>query len=318
MRVLVCGTNYGATYLRALSISNGAVKLAGILSQGSQRSLTYASHFNVPHFTVLEQVPEQSCDIACVAISGELGHALVIGLLSRGIHVLCEHPIDSEQMQKALQCAKAHNCVFHVNAHFADLNAPQAFFNALATASQMGQCLHYSLSLNLRTLYSGLDLLGRAMGSLDSISVKALRTVNDKPQAFEQLQLSAPNVSVSLLCQNFASEVDDGSATLINHRCSAMFAHGNLLLSESNGPVLWFPTPVSMPPDSWKNVLPVEMASIDQAQLQHERDIANLCAVECVIRVVQGQENPYQQSPEYLLQLSSLWIKVLSALQSTA
>ena len=314
MRVLVCGSNYGASYIRALAGGQGNVKLAGILSTGSARSLAYAQQTQVPHYTSIDSIPEGSIDIACVAVCGEAGHRLVLALLAKGIHVLCEHPIGAKQMNQALALAQIHGRVFQVNAHFADLLAPQAFYQGLSVAGQMGPALHYDLAVNLRTLYSGLDLVGRAIGTLDNIQVIASPRVNDAPALFANLQLVGPKVHVSLLCQNFASAADDGSATLLNHRCSATFAHGNLLLAESNGPVLWFPTPVSMPPQHWRNYLPVEMSQVDATQLQQQRDHANLIAVMNLIAVIGGQP-PQQQQPAYLQALASLWERVLHSLQ---
>src|ERR1700752_2604428 len=106
MRVLVCGSNYGATYIRALAGGAGQLTLAGVLSTGSARSRAYAQHARVPHFTSIDAIPESSVDIACVAVPGEAGHALSLALLAKGIHVLAEHPIAPERMREALAFAR--------------------------------------------------------------------------------------------------------------------------------------------------------------------------------------------------------------------
>ncbi|SBS25208.1 Oxidoreductase family, NAD-binding Rossmann fold [Marinomonas spartinae] len=312
MRILVCGTNYGSTYIRALAMSHGSMTLVGILSTGSARSKAYAQHVQIPHYSNIKDIPDHSVDIACVAVPGEAGQVLVLALLEKGIHVLCEHPIGALQMRKALELAQKKQCVFQVNAHFSDLYAPQAFYNALHVARQAGECLHYELSVNLRTLYSGLDLLGRALGTLKGILVSPPADPN---ALFVNLTLSGPSVNVSMLCQNFASEADDGSATLINHRMSATFPHGNLLLAETNGPVLWFPSPVSMPADQWQNYLPVDLAVLKQDQLMGQRDGANLAKIQAMESTIQGGPTPLEQEPEYLLQLSALWEETLATLQ---
>ncbi|MEN9867762.1 MAG: hypothetical protein RL748_3352, partial [Pseudomonadota bacterium] len=232
MRILVCGSNYGATYIRALAAGQDGLRLAGILSTGSARSQAYAKQAGVAHYTSLTQIAPGSIDLACVAVPGETGQQLALALLSMGIHVMCEHPVGPEQMAHALAVAQVHERVFQVNAHFADLAAPQAFFQGLAVARQLGPVLQYDMSLNLRTLYSGLDLLGRAAGSLDDIDVAPAFNSGTEPALFANVLLSGPQLRASLLCQNFASAHDDGSATLLNHRCSATFAHGNLLLAE--------------------------------------------------------------------------------------
>ncbi len=315
MRILICGSNYGASYIRALAASQDRVRLAGILSNGSARSIAYAEQAQVPHHTSLDEIADGSIDIACVAVPGAAGHQLVLALLAKGIHVLCEHPVGPEQMMQALAAAQGHERVFQVNAHFGDLLAPQAFYQGLAVARQMGPVLHYDLALNLRTLYSGLDLLGRAIGTLAGIEAVAAFPAGDSPALFANLQLVGPQVLVSLLCQNFASAADDGSATLFNHRCSATFAHGNLLLAESNGPVLWFPTPVSMPAQLWRNYLPVDMSQFDPGQLQHQRDQANRATINNLIATIEGAATAAQQQPDYLLALAKLWQQILQLLQ---
>ena len=315
MRVLVCGTNYGATYVRALAGGLDNVTLAGILSTGSARSIAYARQAQVAHYTSLDSIDSGSIDIACVAVPGEAGHKLALALLEKGIHVLCEHPIGAKQMSEALAVAQMHRRVFQVNAHFADLLAPQAFYRGLNTARQLGPALHYDLAVNLRTLYSGLDLLGRALGSLKNIQVFSAFGESARPPMFASLQLVSPTAQVSLLCQNFASAVDDGTATLLNHRCCATFAHGNLLLAESNGPLLWLPTPVSMPAQLWRNYLPVDMEQVDAIQLQQQRDNANRIAICNLIATVRGQAHQPQQQPEYLEDLASLWERILHLLQ---
>ena len=313
MNILVCGSNYGATYIRALAGSRDQIRLAGILSTGSARSLAYAQQAQVAHYTRLEDIADGSVDIACVAVPGDAGQRLSLALLAKGIHVIGEHPIGPEQVRKALTVAELHGRVFQVNAHFADLLAPQAFYQGLRVAQNLGPALHYDLAINLRTLYSALDLVGRAIGSLDNFQVIA--PTMDADTLFANVLLVNPKVRISLLCQNFASAADDGSATLLNHRCSATFAHGNLLLAESNGPVIWFPSPVSMPLQQWRNYLPVDMAQLDALQLQQQRDQANRSAVLNMIGAINGQGRQAHQQPDYLLALAALWEQVLYALQ---
>ena len=324
MRVLVCGTNYGASYIRVLAGNPGPLQLAGILSTGSARSLALAQQARVAHYTDINGIPAGQIDLACVAVPGAAGQQLVLDLLTRGIHVICEHPIGAAFMQQALALARQQGRVFQVNAHFADLQAPQAFYRGLAVARQMGPALHYELAVNLRTLYSGLDLLGRAIGTLAGITPTLAFHDNNQPALFANVLLTGqgqgqarqgPVLHASLLCQNFASAHDDGSATLLNHRCSATFAHGNLLLAESNGPVLWFPSPVSMPTQQWRSYLPVDVSQLDGMQLQQQRDLANLALVN---HFAGGAGNPNllpEQQPDYLVALASLWQQILNLLQ---
>lgn len=315
MRVLVCGTLYGSSYLRAITQTNQFF-LAGILSRGSQRSVQYASQLGVPHFTTVSQISSQSIDIACVAVSGAAGQKLVLDLLAAGIHVICEHPVNPAFVAQAVQAAKAANKQFFVNAHFADLPAQQAFITTYRNTAQHTDCLHHTLEVNLRTLYSGLDLISRMLGEPDKIKVAPTESTQQQ-QAFAALRLNTAKADITLLCQNFASEHDDGSATYINHRCSAIFVHGNLSLTETTGPVLWHPAAGSAQqhPTQWQSVTPIEYQTLNMNQLQQQRDYANIGVLQQMAQAAYHGTVPFHQTTEYLQGLSNLWVQVLGYLQ---
>ncbi|KAF7774034.1 hypothetical protein PCIT_a0412 [Pseudoalteromonas citrea] len=314
MNVLVCGTHYGSTYIRALTqFPQDSFLCAGILSKGSEHSQQIAKQIGVPYYTDVAAVTADSIDIACVAVSGDAGKAIVLSLLEKGISVLCEHPVDQAFVQEALALAKQQQVYFHVNGHFADLYAPQAFLQSILAAYQQGfGCMHYAMGANLRTLYSALDLLGRALGGFEGLEVVKY---SGDPMAFQPVMLKNKNLTVSVLCQNFSSVEDDGSATFLNHQCSALFPHGTLTLSETSGPLSWFPASQSLPAESWRTYMPIELAPMDRQQLMSHRDQCNLTAIATLAATVQGETQPVYQQPGYLLGLSGLWQTVLMELQ---
>lgn len=315
MKALVVGTNYGSTYLRALKLANDGINLAGILSTGSERSKSYAQNLSIPHYSNVSELADNAIDIACVAVQGQAAIDIALALLDKKIHVICEHPLDVQQMGLCLTKAAEKGCVFHVNGHFAEASACQSFIKAHATAAQQSPCMHYEMSVNLRTLYSALDILGRTLGSFDGVEVRPVAKTGQHV-FFETVTLVAPAATVSLLCQNFSSAKDDGTSTLINHRLSAIFSHGNLLLAESNGPVLWFPTPVALPPETWRSSMPVDMTSYSQMELSQARDYATLGSVYKLAEQITKGDRPVEQEPEYLLNLARVWEQVLAELNA--
>src|SRR5262249_18031049 len=90
IRVLVCGTNYGRAYLRAISRRADAFELVGVLARGSCRSHQVADENGVPLYLNLREMGK-NVDLACAAMSSS-AWPVVIKLLERGVHVLCEHP----------------------------------------------------------------------------------------------------------------------------------------------------------------------------------------------------------------------------------
>ncbi len=318
MKVLVCGTNYGSTYLRALLPANDSVSLNGILSKGSQRSRQYAESLSVAHFTAAAQLDPNQFDIACVAVAGEAGQQLAAELLQMGLHVIIEHPVSEAQSTRLLALAQQQDRPrqLFVNAHFADLQAPSLFLQSLQQAASQYPLVHLSIDVNLRTIYSALDIIGRIWGSLDHFEVLPLRPADQaNPAAFEVLGLRAGPFMAHLLVQNYSSPQDDGSATLLNHRISACFQHGNLLLAETTGPVVWYPTITSMPQDAWSSYLPIDMSNNNLASLQTQRDTANLNVIYRMVKAIKKKQPPAEQQPDYLKSLAKVWDKVLVGLQ---
>jgi thiazolinyl imide reductase len=314
MKVLICGSLYGASYLRALTLqapdTSQPILPAGIFSTGSERSQAYAKAANVPNYSHISELPSQTIDIACIAISGQAGQQLALGLLQRGIDVIYEHPVDPKFVATALDIAQQNQRHFFVNAHFGDLPAPQAFINSHRVAEQQGLCLHYDLAVNPRSLYSGLDILGRTLGSLSGLKVSLLGP--NENLHFANLLIQGPSINVLVICQNFTSAQDDGSAAFVNHRLNSIYTHGSLSMNETCGPVSWQP---NMASQQWQSVMPVKIDTINHHQLQQQRDQANLTVIQNLVAHSQGQPCPPEQQPEYLLALSSLWRSCCSLLQ---
>ncbi|PCK29731.1 Gfo/Idh/MocA family oxidoreductase [Pseudoalteromonas piscicida] len=316
MKVLVCGTNYGATYIRALQFQNTGLMLSGILSTGSLRSTHYAQSFAVPHYTDVEQITDQQVDIACVAIAGDAGIEIATALLKKHIHVICEHPIGQASMTEVLTVAKANGVRFWVNAHFGDLYPIRFFYDSYFSAASQGQCMHLDLAVNLRTLYSGLDLICRLFA--DDVDVTIATQPQATPGAFASILLQRGSMSISLLCQNFASEFDDGSATFINHRVSAIFNHGTLLLSDTYGPLTWLPSPITMSSKEWRSHYLLEQHAFTVNEIMTLRDKANLAVLEQLKAVIYGNgECPHFQKPNYLMALAKLWENVYLVLNGS-
>lgn len=125
IHVLVCGTNYGRIYLEAIRLGGAGYCLVGILARGSVRSQQVAREYGVPLYRCVEDL-DGGIDLACAAV-GASGSDVVHGLLRQGIHVLCEHPQNPTRLESALDAAASRGLSFHVNGHFADLEAARAF-----------------------------------------------------------------------------------------------------------------------------------------------------------------------------------------------
>lgn len=103
IKTLVCGSTFGQFYLEALKRRSDDFEVAGILSQGSERSKKCVQYYELPMFESVDQLPPD-IDFACVvlrsAMMGGEGTNLSLQLLEKGIHVIQEQPVHQDDISK--------------------------------------------------------------------------------------------------------------------------------------------------------------------------------------------------------------------------
>ena len=57
LRILVCGSNYGRTYLDAITAQPAEYELAGLLAKGSERSVAVAERHGARLFRSVAELP---------------------------------------------------------------------------------------------------------------------------------------------------------------------------------------------------------------------------------------------------------------------
>jgi thiazolinyl reductase component of yersiniabactin synthetase len=320
MQVLLCGTNYGAQYVQALWNCAGGMRLAGILSRGSERSRALARQLGTSHFTALVDVVAGSIDAAIVAVPGEDGVKLVMALLERGVHVMAEHPWEPEALDKAIAAAQTKKLAFNVNSHFGDLECVDLFLRHADRGAQAPP-IFLNLAVNTRTLYSAIDIVGRLL------FLNAPRPFQFTPASPSAADPSSPaffatvhgligDVPIAIHCQRYSSAVDDGLATFVNHRVVLGFMDGNLMLGDTFGPLVWMPR--ILPQTQWAHTAwtllspaPNESAGAYSAAV---RDRANRAACERFAAQIATGGVAAMQRPEYLSQVSRTWRSALDSL----
>jgi predicted dehydrogenase len=93
LRVLLVGAGAIAhTHVAAIAASK-RVALAAVVDPALERALALAATAGVPAYRSLAEVPASlDAEIAIVCTPPSTHEALVIALLERGLHVLCEKP----------------------------------------------------------------------------------------------------------------------------------------------------------------------------------------------------------------------------------
>lgn len=247
VRVVICGSNYGAMYALALCRLPG-FRLIGVIARGSRRSINLAKRMGVPLYRNPAEVTSP-VDIAVVAVGDRAANALIVDFLARGVHVLAEHPIGPKAVEAAFRAARQSGACFHVNAHWGDLPPARTFVEECAQARRRSPPVFVSLQTSARLFYSSIDLALRVLGPADKFHRQSMATIRVPPSAtdpapdFQWHCTSGLLGGVPCVLQRSlrTSPHDDGSDFLVMHRISVTFADGgNVLLGEASGPVIRF------------------------------------------------------------------------------
>jgi thiazolinyl imide reductase len=303
--VLVCGTNYGRIYLEAIRLGGIRYRLAGILARGSTRSQNVAREYGIPLYRRLADL-RPGIDLAAAAM-GPSGSDVVLGLLARGIHVLCEHPQKPNRLQSALEAAASRRLCFHVNGHFADLEAAVVFISHCRRVSGFAPPSFFHVTATDRSLYAALDILRRVLASFAPFEFR----VTSRLPPFTLVQGVLGGVPVTFHLQwgdDGRPLADASSAYLVDHCIAVGFPSGILTLLSMNGPVVWNANlnNVAGPIEPLFSVAQ-EDSALTADLLYQKRIAANLAAIAGLVKDMREGTAPPEQAPDYLLEVSRAW-----------
>jgi yersiniabactin synthetase, thiazolinyl reductase component len=306
LQVLVCGSNYGRSYVTALRHEPRKYELAGILARGSARSQRIAAANGVPLYRSTDEIPD-NIGVACAAMSST-AWPLVLKLVRRGIHVLCEHPYPAGRLRQALALASKHNVQFHVNGHFASLPAPQAFVRECQRTAKPAGPEFVDVMATERSLYGALDILASAVGQLSPSRVRVLSRRAKFVLLEGAIGKLPARLTVQVSSQKDRGQLADGSlAYLLDLRLTVAFPTGLLTLLSIAGPVVWTKAPAQV----WGNREPLSTIYHHQnqtlADLGQQRIQANVEALNSLRNAILGHGAPKSQQPEHILRVSKAW-----------
>jgi len=307
MRVLVCGSNYGRTYITALARNPRKYQLAGVLAQGSLRSHEVAALNDVPLYHSTDELPDD-ITLACAAMSS-VAWPVVLQLIRRGIHVLCEHPYPPGLLKRAMDLARKQSVQFHVNGHFSLLPAPSAFIRACRRASRRTVPEFIEIMTTERALYATLDILMSAVRDQRPLRAR----VSSRSTKFVLLEGTLGKIPLCLSVQvsgkQRSGRLADGSPEYLpDQRLTLAFPTGVLTLLSTPGPVLWNGNPVHALRSEeplWTVVFGQEPQN--SAALCEQRIQANVAALNSIRRWILGHVLPDTQQPQHILAVSKAW-----------
>jgi thiazolinyl imide reductase len=308
-QVLVCGSNYGRAYIRALRRRPDAYQFAGLLARGSERSLRLAEECHVPFYAGPALVPT-GIDLACVAL-GSAAFDVVLTLVERGVPVLLEHPVPGWQVEAAAAAAREHQTPVHVQTLFPAFDAPRRFISA---SRERGLPLYLEVQVTDRALYAALDIVRQAFGPL---APDLSRGPSTGP--FDSLTGSLSGAPALLHVQRFRTSggrlLDDGDpGYLVDCRMSAWWSEGILSLLSVAGPVVWTrPLRGGLDPVApmWEGA---ERPAPRPADLREAQTQCNLEAIEALAAHAAGGPAPAVQQLDHQLDVARSWEHVTRAL----
>ncbi len=307
MQVLVCGSNYGRAYIRALAREPRKFQLAGILARGSLRSHQVAALRGVSLYQSADELPD-NINLACTAMSSD-ALPVVLQLIERGIHVLCEHPYPPSALKRLMALARKRGVQFQVNGHFVNLPAPGAFIRDCQRAVRLARPEFVEVMATERSLYGALDILTTAIGTLRPFRVNVLSRKTKFVLLEGTLGRIPARFSVQVSGKKRRGRLADGSpGYLLDQRLTVAFPAGLLTMLSVAGPVVWSSTPAHKPEKQdplW--TVSCEQDTRTSADLEEQRVRANVLALNLIRCSILGGVAAENHQPEHILQVSRAW-----------
>ncbi|QDR79904.1 Gfo/Idh/MocA family oxidoreductase [Sporomusa termitida] len=244
LRVVVCGTTFGRIYLHGIQQMQDEFELAGILARGSRQAQQCAEKYNVPLYTDVEQLPNDSIDVACVVIrstvAGGQGTQLADNLLLKGIHVMQEYPVHHDDLVKCMRSARRSACHYRLNSFYPDLETVRSFIITARQALQQSEALYIDAACSIQVLFPLVDILGQSLGGFRPWSFRTeAKPLSESP--FCSLSGKIRGIPINLRVQNQVDPSDPDNHTHLLHRIVIGTNNGRLMMTDSHGLVIWSP-----------------------------------------------------------------------------
>lgn len=287
LRVVICGTTFGQVYLEAFRVQRLDLELAGILGRGSERSRSCSEFYGVPLFTRAADLPA-NIDVACVIVRSSLlggeGTELARELMSRGIHVLQEHPLHHDELAECLR--EAHRCRVHyrLNSFYPYLSPVERFVSTARQLLVRRRALYIDAACSFQVCYALFDILWTILGRVKPsswTSVSSVRGKDSQPEAapvFRSADGVFAGVPLSLRIQNQVDPSDPDNGAHLLQRITLGTDAGELTLVTTHGPVVWSARPA----------IPREVRDSDPTQLFGRVAITNDDV--CTALMAQGEQ----------------------------
>lgn len=323
VRVVVCGTTFGRIYLNGIKQLPQKFTLVGILSNGSDQSRRVAEAFEVPLCTDIEDLPP--FDLACVVVRsgivGGFGSHLALQFLAAGKHVVMEHPIHASDAIACYREAARNRAKFWLNTFYRCSPTISQYLELASALHKQFGIIYMDVACSIHFLYSTLDILGSITGGFSPWHFdEGTRNTG----VFTTVTGMIRKIPVCLRIVNYTNPQLPDDFAHVGHRITVFTPGGNLVLTETDGTILWHPNTtiprdesghLDLNADESLSSLPLhESLTIDPCVTRDKlyqqvwpQTIANYFSS---VYEELGSPGTQAQDAEYLLALCAVWTRV--------
>lgn len=241
LKTVVCGTGFGSFYAEAAFRKKPDFELAGIVAHGSERSRRCAAHYGVPLYPSVSAVPED-IDVACVAIrTGALGGSgteMSLEFLRRGVSVILEQPVHHKEVAECFRAARKNNCCFMTGNLYMNMPEIRRMLRVAEYLRKAGVKLEYiKAGSSVQAFYPFVDIFSRLVPGGEV----SFAYVSPQQGSFKEAVGKIKEVPFSLQFNNDMNPHDPDNHMHILHTFSLYYESGRLELTDTRGPLIWYP-----------------------------------------------------------------------------
>lgn len=243
LKVIVCGTVFGRYYIEGIMRLPELFELVGIVSTGSKSSDEMASKYKVPLITDIETISKEQVDVVCVVVKSSIvggkGTEIALKFLEKGIHVLQEQPIHSDDYRRCLIAAKKARCKYQLNTFYPHLFAVKKFIETSHTFLKVMPITYIRAESSVQVLFPMLAILNHILNGLNPYRIERLNGM--LKQRFAILNGEIKNIPITLTIDNQMDVIAPESNLTMFHRITIGTPRGTLMLTDTHGTVIWTP-----------------------------------------------------------------------------
>lgn len=238
-RAVVVGGGFGAFYARALARQDSPARLVGIVGRGGARSRALSEELGVE---LLSEPGAAEAELAVVAVSSDMiagpGTGIARELLTRGIRVLQEHPVDGRVVAELTRTARSSGAAYLPTGFYEYLDSSREFVRVCTRLRADGRLSHIEARTSIQLLERSLLILAEAVGAAPTGAPSMTTTSEPQRVLISGKWGSTP---IDLMVHNRWDPKDPDNYCQPDLHAVVTSLDGELRWDHVHGPLRWLP-----------------------------------------------------------------------------